>query len=80
MDFIDTYSKTTPDAIHTVIQRQAGGGADTKAVASGASAVIAESTGNYGAAVAAYAAAAGIRCMVLTLSRYGTAVAQSIER
>ncbi|KZS76539.1 hypothetical protein A4G29_03170 [Mycobacterium kansasii] len=51
----------------------------TKAVASGASAVIASSNGNYCAAVAAYAAAAGIRCMVLTLSRYGTAVAQSSD-
>lgn len=40
----------------------------SKAVASGASAVIVSSTGNHGAAVAAYAAAAGLRCVVLTLS------------
>jgi threonine synthase len=40
----------------------------TKAVVSGASTVVVSSTGNHGAAVAAYAAAAGLRCVVLTLS------------
>ncbi|GLB86794.1 pyridoxal-phosphate dependent enzyme [Mycobacterium kiyosense] len=40
----------------------------TKAVASGASTVIVSSTGNHGAAVAAYAAAAGLGCVVLTVS------------
>jgi threonine synthase len=40
----------------------------TKAAASGASTVVVSSTGNHGAAVAAYAAAAGLRCVVLTLS------------
>lgn len=40
----------------------------TKAAASGASTVIVSSTGNHGAAVAAYAAAAGLGCVVLTVS------------
>lgn len=40
----------------------------TKAAASGAATVIVSSTGNHGAAVAAYAASAGLRCVVLTLS------------
>lgn len=40
----------------------------TKAVASGASTAVVSSTGNHGAAVAAYAAAAGLGCVVLTLS------------
>lgn len=40
----------------------------TKALASGASTVVVSSTGNHGAAVAAYAAAAGLDCVVLTLS------------
>jgi threonine synthase len=39
----------------------------SKAAASGASTVIVSSTGNHGAAVAAYAAAAGLECVVLTL-------------
>jgi threonine synthase len=40
----------------------------TKAAASGASTVVVSSTGNHGAAVAAYAAAAGLKCVVLTLT------------
>ncbi|WP_082964769.1 pyridoxal-phosphate dependent enzyme [Mycobacterium sp. E796] len=40
----------------------------TKAAASGARTVVVSSTGNHGAAVAAYAAAAGMDCVVLTLS------------
>jgi threonine synthase len=40
----------------------------TKAAASGASTVVVSSTGNHGAAVAAYAAAAGLNCVVLTLT------------
>lgn len=40
----------------------------TKATASGASTVVVSSTGNHGAAVAAYAAAAGLGCVVLTVS------------
>lgn len=40
----------------------------TKAAASGASTVIVSSTGNHGAAVAAYAAAAGLGCVVLTVA------------
>lgn len=40
----------------------------TKAVACGASTVVVSSTGNHGAAVAAYAAAAGLGCVVLTVS------------
>ncbi|GLV11749.1 threonine synthase [Mycobacterium intracellulare subsp. chimaera] len=40
----------------------------TKAAASGASTVVVSSTGNHGAAVAAYAAAAGLGCVVLTVS------------
>lgn len=40
----------------------------TKAAASGAHTVVVSSTGNHGAAVAAYAAAAGLSCVVLTLS------------
>lgn len=39
----------------------------TKAQEAGAEAVVVSSTGNHGAAVAAYAAAAGVRCVVLTL-------------
>ncbi|KAA1245097.1 pyridoxal-phosphate dependent enzyme [Mycobacterium simiae] len=40
----------------------------TKATACGASTVVVSSTGNHGAAVAAYAAAAGLGCVVLTVS------------
>ncbi|MCF1814589.1 MULTISPECIES: threonine synthase [Mycobacterium] len=40
----------------------------TKAAAFGASTVVVSSTGNHGAAVAAYAAAAGLGCVVLTVS------------
>jgi threonine synthase len=39
----------------------------TKAREAGAQTVVVSSTGNHGAAVAAYAAAAGLRCVVLTL-------------
>lgn len=39
----------------------------TKAREAGAETVVVSSTGNHGAAVAAYAAAAGLRCVVLTL-------------
>jgi threonine synthase len=41
--------------------------ATTKAVEMGVDTVVVASTGNHGAAVAAYAAAAGIRCVVLTV-------------
>ncbi|MCG5215778.1 pyridoxal-phosphate dependent enzyme [Streptosporangium soli] len=40
----------------------------TKAVELGAPAVVVASTGNHGAAVAAYAARAGVRCVVLTVA------------
>lgn len=40
----------------------------TKAVERGAPAVVVATTGNHGAAAAAYAAAAGIRCVALTLA------------
>jgi len=40
----------------------------TKAVELGVDTVVVSSTGNHGAAVAAYAARAGIRCVVLTLA------------
>jgi threonine synthase len=40
----------------------------SKAVASRADTVIVSTTGNHGAAVAAYAAAAGLRCVALTLT------------
>ncbi|WP_206674166.1 threonine synthase [Pseudactinotalea suaedae] len=40
----------------------------TKAVQQGREVVVVSSTGNHGAAVAAYAARAGIRCVVLTLA------------
>lgn len=40
----------------------------SKAVEDGADTVVVSSTGNHGAAVAAYAARAGIRCVVLTLA------------
>ncbi|WP_292976607.1 pyridoxal-phosphate dependent enzyme [Mycobacterium sp.] len=40
----------------------------TKAATSGTSTVVVSSTGNHGAAVAAYAAAAGLSCVVLTVS------------
>lgn len=40
----------------------------SKAAAEGADTVIVSTTGNHGAAVAAYAAAAGIRCVALTLT------------
>jgi threonine synthase len=40
----------------------------TKAVQEGRDTVVVSSTGNHGAAVAAYAARAGIRCVVLTLA------------
>ncbi len=40
----------------------------TKAVQQGRDTVVVSSTGNHGAAVAAYAARAGIRCVVLTLA------------
>jgi threonine synthase len=40
----------------------------TKAVQQGLDTVVVSSTGNHGAAVAAYAARAGIRCVVLTLA------------
>ncbi|NJC65761.1 pyridoxal-phosphate dependent enzyme [Planosporangium flavigriseum] len=39
----------------------------SRAVADGAETVVVATTGNHGAAVAAYAAAAGLRCVVLTL-------------
>lgn len=39
----------------------------TKAAATGADTVVVSTTGNHGAAVAAYAAAAGLRCVALTL-------------
>ena len=39
----------------------------TRAVQDGAETVVVASTGNHGAAAAAYAAAAGLRCVVLTL-------------
>lgn len=39
----------------------------TKAYADGADTVVVSTTGNHGAAVAAYAAAAGLRCVALTL-------------
>lgn len=44
----------------------------TKAVEVGASTVVVASTGNHGAAVAAYAARAGLRCVVLTLASVPT--------
>lgn len=40
----------------------------SKAASSGADTVIVSTTGNHGAAVAAYAAAAGLRCVALTLT------------
>jgi threonine synthase len=40
----------------------------TKARADGADTVVVSTTGNHGAAVAAYAAAAGLRCIALTLT------------
>jgi len=40
----------------------------TKARADGADTVVVSTTGNHGAAVAAYAAAAGLRCVALTLT------------
>jgi threonine synthase len=40
----------------------------TKAVEAGAETVVVASTGNHGAAVAAYAARAGLRCVVLTVA------------
>jgi threonine synthase len=40
----------------------------TKALGDGADTVVVATTGNHGAAVAAYAAAAGIRCVALTLA------------
>ena len=40
----------------------------TRAVQDGADTVVVSSTGNHGAAVAAYAARAGLRCVVLTLA------------
>lgn len=40
----------------------------SKAVEDGADTVVVSSTGNHGAAIAAYAARAGIRCVVLTLA------------
>jgi len=40
----------------------------TKAVEVGAETVVVASTGNHGAAIAAYAARAGLRCVVLTLA------------
>lgn len=40
----------------------------TKARATGADTVVVATTGNHGAAVAAYAAAAGLRCVALTLT------------
>jgi threonine synthase len=40
----------------------------TKAVEAGTETVVVASTGNHGAAVAAYAARAGLRCVVLTLA------------
>ncbi len=40
----------------------------TKAVHAGADTIIVSTTGNHGAAAAAYAAAAGLRCVVLTLA------------
>lgn len=40
----------------------------TKAVQQGRDTIVVSSTGNHGAAVAAYAARAGIRCVVLTLA------------
>jgi len=40
----------------------------TQAVEAGADTVVVSSTGNHGAAVAAYAAAAGLRCVVLTIA------------
>ena len=42
--------------------------ATTKAVADGADTVVVATTGNHGAAVAAYAAAANMRCIALTLA------------
>ncbi len=42
--------------------------ATTKAVEVGAETVVVASTGNHGAAVAAYAARAGLRCVVLTIA------------
>ena len=42
--------------------------ATTKALADGANTVVVATTGNHGAAVAAYAAAAGMRCIALTLA------------
>lgn len=42
--------------------------ATTKARADGADTVVVSTTGNHGAAVAAYAAAAGLRCVALTLT------------
>ncbi|MBL7258776.1 threonine synthase [Paractinoplanes lichenicola] len=46
--------------------------ATTKAVELGAETVVVASTGNHGAAVAAYAARAGLRCVVLTLASVPT--------
>ena len=46
--------------------------ATTKAVEVGAETVVVASTGNHGAAVAAYAARAGLRCVVLTLASVPT--------
>ncbi len=40
----------------------------TKAIEMGSDTVVVSTTGNHGAAVAAYAAAAGLRCVVLTLA------------
>ncbi|GLY02708.1 MULTISPECIES: pyridoxal-phosphate dependent enzyme [Actinoplanes] len=42
--------------------------ATTKAVEVGAETVVVASTGNHGAAIAAYAARAGLRCVVLTIA------------
>ena len=42
--------------------------ATTKALADGADTVVVATTGNHGAATAAYAAAAGMRCVALTLA------------
>jgi len=46
----------------------------TRAAQDGADTVVVSSTGNHGAAVAAYAARAGLRCVVLTLASVPLAI------
>lgn len=51
----------------------------TKAVGLGVEAVVVASTGNHGAAVAAYAARAGLPCVVLTVASVPTTMKTLIQ-